>query len=133
MLRRDFLGLASVSLVGFFSAHCSRDARLKKLTVDEVATRLAAHDGRTFAFDANGMDRFRKGHLPGAKWVQYDNVTAADLPADKTATLVFYCANEMCHACHSAAILAEKLGFSDVYIMPEGIAGWESAGKPVEA
>jgi rhodanese-related sulfurtransferase len=127
MLRRAFLGLALGSL-----AFAGCRARLRSLSVDEVATRLATNDGKTFAFDANVVERFKKGHLPRAKWVEYDHVTAADLPADKAATLVFYCANEMCHACHSAAIMAQKLGYSDVYIMPAGIAGWEKAGKPVE-
>jgi 3-mercaptopyruvate sulfurtransferase SseA len=65
------------------------------LTVDEVATRIAAHDGKTYVFDNNPKDRFEKSHVPGARWLDYDNVTAADLPADKGATLVFYCASEL--------------------------------------
>jgi hypothetical protein len=68
---------------------------LKSLTVDEVATRIAAHDGKTFLFDNNPRDRYAKSHLPGAKWLDYSKVTVADLPADKGATLVFYCASEL--------------------------------------
>jgi rhodanese-related sulfurtransferase len=56
---------------------------------------LASHDGKTLAFDCNSKDHFAKEHLPGARWVPFDGVTAADLPSDKATTLVFYCANEL--------------------------------------
>jgi len=102
---------------------------LKTLTVDEVASKLK--DPNTFVFDNNSADRYKQGHVPGAKWVRPDEITAASLPADKTATLVFYCANEHCMACHSGAKAALALGYTNVYIMPAGIAGWEKSGKPV--
>jgi rhodanese-related sulfurtransferase len=35
-------------------------------------------------------------------------------------------------ASHSAAREAVKLGYSKVYVMPDGILGWVKAGKPVE-
>jgi hypothetical protein len=64
------------------------------LTADEVEQRIAAADGRFFVFDANHREMYDAGHVPTAKWVPFDGVTADLLPADKTATLVFYCANE---------------------------------------
>ncbi len=72
--------------------HSTED--LKSLTVDDVATRLAAKDGKTFVYDNNSKDTYASGHVPSAKWVDFKNVTAADLPADKAATLIFYCASE---------------------------------------
>jgi len=35
-------------------------------------------------------------------------------------------------ACHDGARAALKLGHTNVFVMPEGIAGWEKAKKPVE-
>jgi rhodanese-related sulfurtransferase len=35
-------------------------------------------------------------------------------------------------ACHEAAREAVKLGYTRVFIMPAGIAGWEHSGRPVE-
>ena len=67
---------------------------LKQLTVDEVAARIAANDGKTFVYDDNPKEVWIHGHVPGAKWLDEDQVTAADLPADKTATLIFYCHDE---------------------------------------
>ncbi|HEU0035196.1 MAG TPA: rhodanese-like domain-containing protein [Kofleriaceae bacterium] len=67
---------------------------LRKLTVDEVSTRLAANDGKTFVFDNNSRESWVKEHVPGAKWVDDEHVTADVLPADKAATLIFYCHDE---------------------------------------
>lgn len=67
------------------------------LTVDEVDAKLSEAKAGKLAlaiFDNNAKARWEKGHLPGAKWVKPDEVTAAVLPADKDATLVFYCAHE---------------------------------------
>jgi len=35
-------------------------------------------------------------------------------------------------ACHQAARAAVKLGYKNVFIMSEGIQGWQKAGKAVE-
>ena len=67
---------------------------LKKMTPDEVEQRIAKKDGKFFVFDNNPKEMFDEGHLPGAKWLEFDQVKADVLPADKKATLVFYCANE---------------------------------------
>lgn len=93
MQRRWFLLLFAASVVALFG--CSRDAKLKELSVDEVSARIAANDGKTFLYDNNEKERWQRSHLPGAKWLDYEKVTAADFPADKTATLVFYCASEL--------------------------------------
>jgi rhodanese-related sulfurtransferase len=71
-----------------------QEASLAKMTPDEVQAKLASADGKFFVFDANMKSVFDAGHVPGAKWVPSDAVTADMLPADKDATLVFYCANE---------------------------------------
>ena len=63
-----------------------------KLTVDEVQKKLG--EKSFYVFDNNPLDDFKEGHVPGAKWVKYNAVKAEDLPKDKEATLVFYCANE---------------------------------------
>jgi rhodanese-related sulfurtransferase len=44
-------------------------------------------------FDNNSEERFAKSHVPGARWVAFNKVTASDLPKDKERSLVFYCEN----------------------------------------
>lgn len=92
MDRRTFLSLIAVPALALACARGSSE--LKRLTVDEVEARIAAKDGKTFIYDNNPKDRFDKSHLPGARWVESGEVTAAVLPPDKGATLIFYCANE---------------------------------------
>jgi hypothetical protein len=63
-----------------------------RLSPVEVQQRLT--QANTFVYDNNSRSTFDRGHVPGAKWVDHSNVQASDLPADKTATLIFYCAND---------------------------------------
>lgn len=107
--------------------------RYAMISVDQVAARLDAHDAHLAVFDANGRDTYDEHHVPGATWVHYDSVTADTLPADRSTSLVFYCANEHCTASHVAADTAIDLGFTDVSVMGAGIQGWIDAGKPVES
>lgn len=68
-----------------------------QLSVDELAARMAdakAGKLKLAIVDNNPRERFDQGHIPGAKWVKFNDVQPGDLPADKETTLVFYCANE---------------------------------------
>jgi len=62
---------------------------IPSLSVAEVAARLGQPD--FFVYDNNGAGRYRRGHVPNANHLNAWNFAEADLPADKTATLVFYC------------------------------------------
>jgi hypothetical protein len=75
------------------AGHSSED--LRKLTVKQVEERINQHNGKLAIFDCNSKEQFNGAHLPGAKWVNFHEVTAADLPPDKTTTLVFYCLQEL--------------------------------------
>ena len=106
------------------------EVKLATLTTADVEKRRK--EPNFFVFDNNTKDRYAQGHVPGAKWLDPSAVTAAVLPADKNATLVFYCANTSCGACHQGAKAAIELGYKNVFIMPDGIAGWETAKLATE-
>lgn len=99
------------------------------LTPAQVQSQLAA--GRVRVFDSNPVDVFNKHHVKGATRVDYDQVKAFDLPADKSSPIVFYCMNERCGASPIAARRARELGWTNVYLMPAGIQGWIDAGLEV--
>ena len=107
-------------------------ARLPTLTVDEVDHQLAKGD--CVAVDANGDGTRKKlGVVPGAVLLtDSDTFNVSELPADKSKSLVFYCANTHCGASHEAAEKALTAGYTNVKVMPEGIAGWVKAGKKVQ-
>jgi len=90
-------GGSDASGKGAATAHEPTKDAFGRLGIAELEAKMAdAKAGKTalFLIDNNHKERFEKSHLPGAKWVEYDKVQASDLPQDKDATLVFYCANE---------------------------------------
>lgn len=110
-------------------------AAFQKMSVEQLASLIdqsKAGKAMVYIFDNNNRERFDKGHIPGAKWISPDSIKESDLPADKGATLVFYCGSERCTACHDGAMAAIKLGYKNVYILPVGIKGWESAKQAIE-
>jgi rhodanese-related sulfurtransferase len=107
-------------------------AKVPTVTVDEVDKQLAAGD--CVPVDANGeQTRKKMGVVPGAVLLtDSEKFNVSELPADKSKALVFYCANTRCGASHEAAGRALTAGYTNVKVMPEGIAGWVSSGKKVQ-
>ena len=138
LLLATLLGLAgTVGLAG--AAGCSRSpdeaaksaaaGRIQTISVDDLEARLARGECR--AIDANAdATRRRLGVIPGAVLLtDYETFLPNELPADKSKGLVFYCANEHCGASEEAAARALTAGYTDVKVLPAGIAGWAKAGK----
>lgn len=102
----------------------------RKVSVTEVASWSKAKVKFT-PVDANGKStRDSQGVIPGA--ILLTSSTGYDvkeLPTDKANKLVFYCANENCGASKQAAMKAVEAGYTDVAVLPEGIAGWKKAGQ----
>ena len=89
------LGMGTVACKGSGapkSEQAALDAAIRDLTVDEVEALIAR--GELTVIDNNSEARWQKSHVPTAKWVDFKEVNASDLPADKERKLVFYCANE---------------------------------------
>lgn len=101
-----------------------------KLTVAQVKAMIDRKDAVAI-FDVNGHKSYLAGHIPGAQWIAFDQVTAAKLPKSKDAKLLFYCYNPLCGASPLAAKTALSLGYRNVWLMPAGITGWRAAHMPV--
>ena len=106
------------------------EAAIEEVTIDQAAALFEAGDA--VAIDANGAQtRAEHGVVPGATLLtssgSYD--VDAELPADASATLVFYCGNTDCHASDGAAERARQAGRANVRVMREGIAGWVASGR----
>jgi rhodanese-related sulfurtransferase len=131
-----FTALLSLSVLG-----CSKETEtvqhqklsdsVPELTIEELDVKLAS--GECQAVDANGeATRKKLGVIPGAVLLtDSEAFSTAELPSDKSKTLVFYCANTHCGASHEAAARALTAGYKNVKVLPEGIAGWVKAGKQV--
>lgn len=103
------------------------------VTVDELAQLL--DQGAAIPVDANN-ERTREEHgvIPNARLLtsSSDYDVDAELPSDRDAKLVFYCANEHCSASDGAAGRALSAGYTDVSVLRAGIVGWAQAGQPTE-
>lgn len=84
--------------------------------------------------DANSPDSYQAGHVPGAlSFAAIRNNLAASLPADKNTLIIAYCGNPHCPAYLMAAKAAQKLGYTNIKHMADGIDGWNEAKLPTEA
>ncbi|MBL8514698.1 MAG: rhodanese-like domain-containing protein [Betaproteobacteria bacterium] len=102
--------------------------------------------GKAQFFDMRSAVNFGKGHVKGAVALPYDNKSdnAADfdaakdkfntakLPADKSATLVFYSDGPSGWKSYKAAVQAAKMGYKNVKWMREGTTGWVAKGLVLE-
>jgi len=96
-------------------------AHIKKL-VDKKA-KVVIIDSRPKA------RKYDKGHIPGAISISdkdFDKLTD-QLPKDKSTPLYFYCGGLKCKLSPNSAQKAIKLGYTKVYIVPEGYPAWKKA------
>lgn len=101
-----------------------------KATIEQVASWTKSK--QAIPVDANGSEtRTKQGVIPGAVLLTSSSQYALkELPANKDAKLVFYCANEKCSASEGAAQRAIDNGYTNVAVLPAGIVGWKQAGQP---
>jgi len=106
-------------------------AQYPEITIPELKTAMSAK--KVVLLDANGTDKYTKGHIPGA--VDFTSVKdlAGVLPKDKSALVVAYCGGPKCRAYEAAAKAAEKLGYTNVKHLTAGISGWEEAGEKTQS
>ena len=83
--------------------------------------------------DVNARASWLEARVPGAKNLDPANFGSNDLPADKSATVVFYCSNLLCRKGPKAASRARKLGHGNAMVMSAGIKGWLGARLPTES
>ncbi|NVB80779.1 MAG: rhodanese-like domain-containing protein [Kofleriaceae bacterium] len=127
------LGAGACSKADKADKAAENKVNVPSVSVDEVDQQLAKGD--CVPVDANGQKtREKMGTLPGAVLLtDSEQYGVSELPADKSKQLVFYCANTQCGASHEAAERAITAGYTNVKVMPEGIAGWVKAGKKVSS
>ena len=85
------LAIASLVLLVPFVAYANSEG-LRSLTPQEVAAKLKQKN--VYVFDNDDPDEYKAGHLPHAKRLDPSAYEAKDLPANKHATLIFYCFDE---------------------------------------
>jgi rhodanese-related sulfurtransferase len=107
-------------------------AQYPEITIPEFKTAMSAK--QVVLLDANGTDKWSKGHIPGAvDFTAAQDKLASVLPKDKSALVVAYCGGPKCRAYEAAAKAAQKLGYTNVKHLTAGISGWQDAGEKTES
>jgi rhodanese-related sulfurtransferase len=98
---------------------------------DELKEAIAQK--KVVLIDVNGSESYKSGHIPGAiDFESQKGKLASELPKDKSALVVAYCANEQCGAYQAGAKAAKELGYTNVKHYPKGIQGWKKSGEKTE-
>jgi rhodanese-related sulfurtransferase len=126
-MRRYLIPVASLLLAASVYA-----GQYPEITIPELKTAIS--DKKVVLLDANGTDKWAKGHIPGAiDFTATQDKLASVLPKDKSALVVAYCGGPRCRAYEAAAKAAEKLGYTNVKHLTAGISGWHDAGEKMES
>lgn len=88
--------------------------------------------GAVCVYDVNSASSWHAARVPGARHLDPQAFTVAELGAAADAVLVFYCSGPFCRKAPIAARRALRLGHADVRVMAAGLRGWMDAGLPVE-
>ena len=146
MRRQSVLASIAFTLAFAFATRASAQAlhiilddrpgpeKFQLIHVPDLLTLMSDPASHVQVYDANLPDtRVRYGVIDGAHLLSsYDNYNVArELPADKNAKLVFYCADKRCMASHFAARRAIDAGYKNVEVMSDGIVGWYVAQQPI--
>ena len=103
-----------------------------EITVPELKAAISAK--QVVLLDANGTDKWAKGHIPSAiDFTGAKDKLANLLPKDKGALVVAYCGGPRYRAYEGAAKAAEKLGYTNVKHLTAGISGWQAAGEKMDS
>lgn len=100
---------------------------LSSITCREVMAMLP----KVTIVDVNDRSRWLAARIPGALNLDPAAFLASELPADKSAALVFYCSGYLCRKAPNAARRAKAFGYENVRVMSAGITGWVGAALPV--
>jgi rhodanese-related sulfurtransferase len=103
------------------------------ITVEDAK---ALFDNQAFFIDARKLEAYQEGHVKGSYRMaeadfQFGNPPMlAAIPRD--ATLVVYCSGGHCDESEQVAKLINGSGYQKVYVMHDGIPGWQAMGYPSE-
>jgi rhodanese-related sulfurtransferase len=114
--------------------------------IDAQEAQRILNAGGAFFFDLRSPFNYGKGHIPGAVSLPYkedsqyspefdpsaDKFDLNQLPAEKSALIVFYSHGTNGWKAYKAAVLAIKSGYTSVKWLRSGFDGWAEAGHPIE-
>jgi rhodanese-related sulfurtransferase len=94
--------------------------------IDAVKAKTLIDNGEAVLVDIRESDEFAREHVPGAHHVPLSGFSPKDFPQDHDKIAIFHCASGARTAEAAPKILGT--GFTKVYMLEQGLAGWKKAG-----
>ena len=105
---------------------------LSPITAPEVKGMIAG-DSKVMLIHTLSSIEFLIQHIPGSINIPTNKIaTTTLLPADKNASLIFYCMGKRCKYGYNAAIKAKEMGYLNVHWFQGGIPEWRKYDYPME-
>lgn len=106
---------------------------VKEVGIDEARVIIEERKGAPdfIVLDVRTVDEFSGGHIEGAENIDVKSASFSDDigKLDKSKTYLVYCRSGRRSA--AAVEIMQQAGFTDIYVMPGGILGWQDAGFPL--
>ena len=125
-----FIGWLAVSLPWPARAGHGVEDTVDNLPADRVKQLLDAGEKLTF-IDMRPAKEYQQTRLPGAKSLPIAEVANRFSEIPKTGRVILYCDCKT-YDIADRAVFLEYRGFRNIFIMPEGYAGWVKKGYPLE-
>ncbi len=135
--KKNLLVIGVIGLIcGFLmqaNASDGQDQQYKIINHTQLKAILDTNPKDIQVIDARNPEEFEDVHIPAAvnipqkKFDQYAHL----LPEDKTTRLVFYCNGVKCGKSKKAAVLADKMGYTNLFVFSQGMPVWEEVGYPI--
>ncbi|GAM10912.1 hypothetical protein OR1_03212 [Geobacter sp. OR-1] len=102
---------------------------------EELKAMIDRNEPGLEVIDARTPEEYQEVHIKGAKNIPLPVLekNPAELAFPKDAKLVFYCNGFKCGKSPKAARLAATLGYSNLYVLSEGMPAWEEKGFAIYA
>jgi len=107
-------------------------SKIKAVDIDEAYSMF--ENGYTFV-DSRDQWEFAEGHIKGAvnfPYIEFEIDHPMLSKLDKDENLVIYCSSTECGLSTKLAVELLKLGYRNLYVLPEGWDKWVEKGYPLE-
>ena len=127
--------LFSLVLIGVFLPWLAFAGHGVEDTVDNISAEKAKQlmdAGEMLVFiDMRPLKEYQQSRLPGARSIPLAEVASRFNEVPKFGRVILYCDCKP-YDIADRAVFLEYRGYRNIFIMPEGFAGWVKRGYPVE-
>jgi len=112
------------------NVHSQSNERFRNISIDEARN----YFDKAVLIDARDEESFKNGHISNAMNIpakHFDNYIEKIVELPQDTLIIIYCEGIHCNLSHQLAEKMSLFGFKNIWIMFEGIEGWQQKKLPV--